>query len=582
MNENKTKLQIVTSDMTMPRFYSKYLRLINNVSSSGIRVDDERTFTIIAKNAVGADDGWTAASTNPAVLRISAPSGNSGDTLTITGVGVGTATVIITNMSDPGSKRSITYKVDEKLKFVDDAYGDITNRVYPNVGSTAAYTDGELAITFDSEPVIADKNNGQIFIYKYSDDSLVDTITLSNATESAFSTERGMTLKIGDQMVRVEGNTLYITPHFGKLQYGTQYYVAIPNEVITGTLGGKTFTGFSPKNKTWNFTTRTAPNITGNVITVDGSQTSTAHFRTVQKALKYVSDNNVDGAEIQIQPGIYRELLTFKKDLNVTLRGMGSQPFGRDVIIQYTNGDKDWNSSTSGRTLSYFSTKGTLNLVNLTLKNTAKKAELGQAETIYFDNVDGKLVAKNCSFISQQDTILTKGYNWFYQCYIEGNTDFIWGYAKVSLFEDCDIKVLDNAGNASFIFQARCSNQNDKGYVLFNCNITNENASAKGSYFARSGGNNKEFDNVSIINCKLLGNPIVNKWYNKDIDNSTPNPNPATATATSGWKQYGLVDGSNNPVTITCANAHTLTAEEYNTNWSTRAQILGSWDPKLP
>lgn len=581
VSENRFKLRIETDDKTFPKFYSTYLRLINTVSSTGIQIDDERTFTINFVDAKVGEDGWTAFSTNPAILKVSASSGNNGDSFTVTGVGVGTASVIVTSSYDPGSKRSITYQVKEKSNFVDDAYTNITDKVYPNIGSTTAYTDGELAITFDSEPVLSDINNGQIFIYKYSDDSLVDTIKLSNASETAFSAERGMNLDIGNQMVRVEDKTLYITPHFGKLEYGTKYYVAIPNEVITGSLGGKTFTGFSPKNKTWHFTTRTAPSITGSVITVNGSQKSEANFRTVQKALKYVADNNIDNAVIEIDPGIYRELLTFKKDLNVTLKGKGSQPFGQDVIIQYTNGNSP-NGSTSGRTLTYFSSNGTVNLVNLTLKNTAQKSVNSQAETIYFDNDNGKLVAKNCSFISQQDTILTKGYNWFYQCYIEGNTDFIWGYAKVALFEDCDIKVLDNSGNASYIFQARCTNLTDKGYVLFNCDITNENASAKGSYFARSGGETKFFDNVSIINCKLLGNPIMDKWYNKELDSSTPNPNPATANASSGWKQYGLVDGSGNAVTITCANAYTLTDEEYNAGWSSREKILGSWSPVLP
>lgn len=33
-----------------------------------------------------------------------------------------------------------------------------------------------------------------------------------------------------------------------------------------------------------------------------------------------------------------------------------------------------------------------------------------------------------CRFYSQQDTLLPGGgYNWFYDCYVEGDTDFIWG-----------------------------------------------------------------------------------------------------------------------------------------------------------
>ena len=33
---------------------------------------------------------------------------------------------------------------------------------------------------------------------------------------------------------RVAGNTVFFTPHLGKLTYGTAYYVAIPTNAITG------------------------------------------------------------------------------------------------------------------------------------------------------------------------------------------------------------------------------------------------------------------------------------------------------------------------------------------------------------
>lgn len=580
ITEKQTKLILETTDASYLRLWSKYLRLINNTSSNGIRVDDEVQFTVTAKDANGAADTWTATSTNPNVLAAT-PSGSDGGTLTLKGIGIGKATVVISNGSDPGSKRSITISVAEKLNYVNDSYTGITTKVYPNIGATAAYTDGELAITFDSAPSIVNPN-GLIYIKKYSDDSVVDTIKFVNATESAFSADRGFSsdLTIGDQMVRIENNTLYITPHFGKLAYDTKYYVAIPNGIISGVLGGTTFTGFSPAQKTWNFTTRSQPTISGSTITVNGSQSSTADFRTVQMALKYVADNSINNAVIEIAPGTYRELLTFKKDLNITLKGTQAGTYGDKVIIQYTNGNS-WNGSTSGRPVAYFASSGTVNLVNLTIKNTGEKSVVNQAETIYFNHDTGKLVAKNCSFKSQQDTILTKGYNWFYKCYIEGNTDFIWGYAKTALFEDCSLKVLTNGSYYSVIFQARCP-KNSKGYVLLNCTIDNENL-VGGGYFARSGGDTSVYDNVSIINCKLTGSSLVRNWYTKDVDSSTPNPTPATASATAGWKQYGLVDGSGNAVTVSNQNAYTLTTSEYNTSWANRSLIFGGdWTPVEP
>ena len=221
------------------------------------------------------------------------------------------------------------------------------------------------------------------------------------------------------------------------------------------------------------------------------------------------------------------------------------------------------------RPLAYLNCGGTVTLLNLTLKNAADKETYGQAETIYFDNTGGRLIAKNCSFQSQQDTILTKGYNWFYRCHVEGNTDFIWGYADVTLFEECKIRCL---GNQSYIFQARCP-QGSKGYVLFNCEIATNPGET--SYFARSGGDPSVLDNVSLIKCRLTGGGTINAWYNKEVASGTPNPTPAAGSAAAGWKQYGLMNSANQPVAVNCANAYTLTEAEYNAGWSSRAQILG-------
>jgi pectin methylesterase-like acyl-CoA thioesterase len=581
--DGKAKLVISTTDSSLPRLWSKYLRLIDNSSSTGMKVGDTNPFVITALKADGSDDGWTASVSDKSVLSLSAVSGVSGDTLNVTGLATGTATVTVSNASDSSSIRTITYTVSKADVYVTDAYSGISTLVYPNIGSSSGYTDGEIAITFDSAPVIAD-STGKIYIYNYSTGAIADTIKLSNDT--AVISGRGSNAvtfgKNGDQRVRISGNVLYITPHDGALSYSTQYYVAMPSGPITGTLGGVPFTGFSPANKTWNFTTKAAPSISGTTITVDGSQSSTANFRTVQAALSYVNSKNLDNAVIQIQPGTYRELLTFSNTTitSLTLCGMGSSSYGTDVVIQYPNGEKI-NSGTSYRTLSYFAvgSSATLNLKNLELMNTADKASYGQAETLYFNPASGGyLVANNCTINSHQDTIQTKGSNLFYNCYISGDTDFIWGYASVSLFEGCKIHCLSDS---STIFQARCLNVTDKGYVLLNCDLVTESTGV--SYFARSNGPStpQYYDNASIINCTISGTGTLNSWEDPGVVASTPAPTPSSASAASGWKQYGLTNGGS-PVTVSSSYAYTLNATEYSIGWSTRALILGSWSPVLP
>ncbi len=559
--EKQTKLILETTDAAMPRLWTKYLRLIDNTSVDSIRVDDLRSFTVTATTASGVADTWTAASSNPKVLTVAPVTGKSGETFTVKGTGVGTAAIIVTNGSDAGSQRTITYGVIKKLPFVDDPYTGIETKVYPNIGATAAYPDGELAIAFDSAPKIADLT-GKIYINRYSDDVTVDTIDLSNATEAAFNADRGVgNLNIGTQMARIEGNTLFISPHFGKLEYGKRYYIAMPSEIIAGTLGGKPFTGFAPAKKTWNFTTQAAPAIAGPVITVDGSQNSKAHFRTIQKALSYVAGSSLPAAEIQIAPGTYRELLNFKKDCDLTLKGMGSAKYGSDVVIEYVNGN-NMNGSTNGRAVTYFSSAKTVTLLNLTIQNPASQTQVGQAETVYFNHDSGRLIARNCSFKSEQDTLLTKGYNWFYQCHIQGSTDFIWGYAHVALFEECNIVTL-RAG--SIICHAR-SLKGDKGYVFLNSTL---DSTVGDSLLARDmAGTESNYDNISFVNCTVKGNL---NWDN----GFEPSPRGEAGPLT-GWKYYGLKDAAGNAYAgIKSAWDYELTANEYKAGFATRALILG-------
>ena len=44
-------------------------------------------------------------------------------------------------------------------------------------------------------------------------------------------------------------------------------------------------------------------------------------------------------------------------------------------------------------------------------------------------------MAKHSNFVSYQDTLQVKGYSWFYDCFVTGDVDFIWGSANAALFE---------------------------------------------------------------------------------------------------------------------------------------------------
>lgn len=564
LTENKTKLVLETADTSFPLLWGKFIQRIDNISATGMRVDDKFDFKVTATDGKDAIDGWKATSSNPNVLKVFPATGKSGESFTVQGIGAGTAIITVQNLSDPGSGRTLTYKVTPQLSYVPDRYSKISKQLYPGIGALSVYTDGALSITFDSPPKILD-TTGTILIKNYNNGATVDTIKLVDDT--SMISERNAKLNVGSQRVWIEGNTLYFTPHEGVLAYNTNYYVVIPNQVFAGTINKQPFTGLSPEKtnwrRNWNFTTKAAPVITGKTITVNGKQITSANFRTVQAALNYVKDKEVDGAVIEIAPGTYRELLNFRKDLDVTLKGMGKAAYGSDVVIEYKNGERV-NSGTGMRNLAYFSSAKTMTLVNLTIKNAADKASYGQAETIYFDNNNGKLVAKNCSFKSEQDTLLTKGYNWFKDCYIEGNTDFIWGYAVVSLFENCKIKCISPG---SIICHARCLKDN-KGYVFLNCELE---AVSGASFFARDmAGTESDYDNITFANCTIKGEGTLN-W------DSAFRPTPANvpASALTGWKFYNLKRASGEVYPVDSAWDYELTKAEYEAGFAGRELILG-------
>ena len=420
-------------------------------------------------------------------------------TVTVKGIKPTTSTSLkVINAGTTYITTTLTVVVEDFA--AEDSYGALTS-VYPANGAEAAYEDGELRITFDAEPTVS--ATGSVSIYD-ADGNWVDTI---KATDEAIDVQSGNTIKVKDQMIRVEGKSVFITPHYGVLEAGKTYYVAIPKDVITGTLNGQTFVGLTEnKDKaSWMFTVRAAPTISS-TITVDGAETSAADFRTIHGALLAIG-SNTGNYTIKVAEGTYRELVHFNGAANITIEGPENNR-GAGTVIQWTNLNK-WNGSMDTRAVVYFGTNaGNLTLKNITITNTTDRSEVGtadtQAETLYYKG-SNHVSAANCSFNSYQDTICTRGKAWFYDCYIEGDTDFIWGYSDVALFEKCDLVCLNDeakSAKSDILFVARTGTLNaakmGKGYVLLNSNVTVKDGIT--AYLGRNAGSGDFYDQIAIVN----------------------------------------------------------------------------------
>ena len=510
-----------------------------SVAKTSAEVDEEKIIEIgyTALDRNGAPAEILVSSSKEEFAKVTAADGK----IKITGVAAGTATITVINKENTDLKATIAVTVNGFNKT--DGY-DLVG-VYPANKATAAYEDGEFMLTFDDEPRLT--AGYSIKIYN-EDGTEADSIAFADETMTLFGTELG----VEDQLVRVEGNSVYFTPHIGKIANGKTYYVAIPNGAITGTMSGSTFTGLtnSKENTKWKFTTR-AKKAASATITVDGAQNSTADFRTIQGALNAIGSSS-GSYKITVAKGVYRELLYFKGSASVEIEGQGSAKYGKDVEVRYANAgslNDSKNDDEKWRCLFEF-IGGDLILENIYFNNTflrdnTKGGALGgkkftvntQGEALGFDSGSGKRVAAyNCGFYGHQDTIRTIQKAWFYGCYIAGDVDFIWQEKNglVQLVEKCEIVVLGDDTKTAYIVApgAEPSEPVGKGSVILNSTVDVQCAE---TYYGRTPWKTGRYNNAAIVNTtfKTSGSgELITDFYG---DSCADNIDDKYV----GWKTYG-------------------------------------------
>ncbi|WP_346838686.1 pectinesterase family protein [Microbulbifer sp. SAOS-129_SWC] len=537
--------------------------------------------TAVQSDGVTADS-FSAAASDENIVSVAV----SDNRVTLTPLAEGDTTVTFTSGSAPSLQKTIDVSVARAFEMPGASYGDLSARVTPLPGTGSEYEDTRLSITFDSAPTLADQ--GSVRIFRAADDTEVDAIRAGGETDTLGYAGQAQTRTLNVNPFEISGDTLIISPHTGALDYGTEYYVAISNGLVQSVqLNGGDFVGLG-KNAGWTFTTRTG-GPSGADVTVDDD--GAADFRTVQGALNYVMENvgADDAASIRIAAGDYREPLYLGGKNNLTISGAG-----RDLTRIYYENYDGLNSGSDQRTLFLVKGGDLLTLENLSIENTHRRSGSGdQAETLYF-NSEGRLIVKSAAFYSEQDTLLMKGYNWFYDALIAGNVDFIWGYSTATVFENSEIRSLGDSKSSAatstggYVLQARTPSADAPGFVFLNSKLT-QGAGPSGvtiepgtTYLARSGGSNSYYDNVAYINTAMDTHVADIGWAYAGI-NSQPAPNPETASATGGWREYGSTDLSGSPLDLSSrcdgnGSCYQLSAAEVAANFCSRAQIFAGWN----
>jgi len=205
----------------------------------------------------------------------------------------------------------------------------------------------------------------------------------------------------------------------------------------------------------------------------------TGDFYSIQRAIDVAPDS---GAVISIAPGEYREVLTIAKP-HITLRSPYTDATKTVIVFDKSAGTSG--GTTNSTTVNVLEDDFTAE--NLTFQNDGNKnhPQTQQGSQALALRVTGdRETFRNVRFLGNQDTLYAankrcdkekasdclSSRQYFVDCYIEGNVDFIFGDAK-AYFERCEIK--SNRPQGGYITaQSKRDPDQDSVYVFDNCKLT--------------------------------------------------------------------------------------------------------------
>lgn len=235
----------------------------------------------------------------------------------------------------------------------------------------------------------------------------------------------------------------------------------------------------------------TAPEIAGKVPPEDNNlyiaADGTGDFYSVQRALDVAKEGQV----LMVSPGEYREVLNVDKK-NITIRSNNPDP-SKTVIVFNKHAATDGGT---GRTATVNVNADNFFAENITIQNDYKAPAVPYpqgSQAVALRVTGDRALFHNVRLLGNQDTLYAnsrgceKGETdckparqFFTDCYIEGNIDFIFGDSK-TVFKNCEIHSTPYEGGF-LTAQSKHYPSEDSGYVFDHCKLTQDPA-IKGNIF---------------------------------------------------------------------------------------------------
>lgn len=245
------------------------------------------------------------------------------------------------------------------------------------------------------------------------------------------------------------------------------------------------------------------------------SRDGTGEFRTIDEAIEVCRAFMDYTKVIYVKKGVYKEKLIIPSWLtNITICGEDRDntiiTWDDHANIKMPVGGLDSEAAVKGKPMGTFRTytlkvQGSyITLKDITIENNA--AKLGQAVTLHTEG--DHILVQNCRLLGNQDTVYTGVGGTrvaFYDCYIEGTTDFIFG-PSIAWFQNCEIHSKAN----SYITAASTPAGQKYGYVFYKCRLTADKDVDK-VYLGRPW---RPFAATIFMDCELGKHIRPEGWHN--------------------------------------------------------------------
>ena len=245
------------------------------------------------------------------------------------------------------------------------------------------------------------------------------------------------------------------------------------------------------------------------------SRDGTGEFRTIDEAIEVCRAFMDYTKVIYVKKGVYKEKLIIPSWLtNITICGEDRDntiiTWDDHANIKMPVGGLDSEAAVKGKPMGTFRTytlkvQGSyITLKDITIENNA--AKLGQAVALHTEG--NHILVQNCRLLGNQDTVYTGVGGTrvaFYDCYIEGTTDFIFG-PSIAWFQNCEIHSKAN----SYITAASTPAGQKYGYVFYKCRLTADKDVDK-VYLGRPW---RPFAATIFLDCELGKHIRPEGWHN--------------------------------------------------------------------